>query len=268
MKLNNSQIEFIDQHFHENISEDELDCAVFEQLKTPEELHYLSQQHNWDNGVKVLQWIVESPICAEATALEIFWLAQPQEFQMYKFDKILKNETQNEVFQLIKTIIEHYPNNFYQKTVIQFDPKPFYEGNYTVPDFMKEATKGEESYVYYEEDDVDDWFEGDWEKNIQRVDSPIELFNIAYFMDEPEQADLIFKHPLCDRGIATLVFWRLYNECAIYTETPHKLTEIEDKIKANFYPEILGYDPKTDKKVKLPKQKLIWEIPEIMKVAV
>lgn len=171
-------------------------------------------------------------------------------------------------FQLIKTIVEYYPNNFLKKTAIHFDPKPFYEGNYTVPDFMKDATKGGESYVYYVEDDVDDWFEADWEKNINSVNSSIELFNIAYFMDEPEQADLILKHPLCDRGIATLVFWRLYNECAIYTVTPRKLSEIEDKIKTNAYPEILGYDPKTDKKVKLPKQKLIWEIPEIMKQAV
>lgn len=202
MNLSIQQKEFIDSHFHENLSDDELDISFFKQLKTLEELHYLSQQHNWDNGVKVLQWIVESRVCSEATALEIFWLAQPQDFQKYTFDKILKNDIQNQVFKLIKTILGHYPHQFYQKTAIHFDPKHLYEGNYNLPDFMKEITKGEESYFCYDEDDVEDWFEADWEKNINSANLSIELFNIAYFMDESEQSDLILNHPLCDRGIA------------------------------------------------------------------
>ncbi|MGJ1261903.1 DUF4274 domain-containing protein [Sphingobacterium spiritivorum] len=102
--------------------------------KTSEELHYLATRHNWDNGVKVLQRITESPICSEATALELFWLAQPQDFQQYKLDITLKDEYQNEVFVLLKTILRNYPDSFYQKTAIQFDSAPFYENELTVPD--------------------------------------------------------------------------------------------------------------------------------------
>ncbi|WP_282628404.1 DUF4274 domain-containing protein [Empedobacter sedimenti] len=268
MKLTNSQIDFINEHFHENISENELNRAVFEQLKTPEELHYLAQQHNWDNGVKCLQWIVESPICSEATALELFWLAQPQDFQQTKLDKSLKDIYQNEIFTLIKTILEKYQQGFYQKTAIHFDPTPFTEGNFTIPDFMKEATSGEESYVYFEEDDVEDWFEADWQRKIENADSTIELFNIAYFMDEPEYADWILASPLCDKGIAVLVFWRLHTEAAIYTNTPEKLAEIAQNIENNKFPEVLAYDPKSDEKVKFNNEKIAWEIPEMMKKAV
>ena len=133
---------------------------------------------------------------------------------------------------------------------------------------MKDATKGGESYVYYTKKDVSHWFEADWQRNIERVDSTIELFNIAYFMDEPEQADWILEHSLCDHGIASLVFWRLYSECAIYTVTPRKLAEIMRKIENNEFPEILAYDPKLDIKVKIKNEKVAWIIPEIMKVAV
>ena len=119
--------------------------------------------------------------------------------------------------------------------------------------------------MYYEEDDIEDWFDADWKNNIQRAESAIELFNIAWFMDEPEQASLILEHPLCDKGIAVLVFWRLYNECAMYTETNGKLKEIIHNILNNAYPEELSYDPKMDEKVDYKKKKIVWEIPEIFR---
>lgn len=268
MKLTSSQKDFIDTHFHENVSEQDLNRTIFEQLKTAEELHYLAQHHNWDNGVKLLQWIAESPICSEATALELFWLAQPQDFQKTKLDKSLKDIYNDEVFTLIKTILEKYQLGFYQKTNISFDPTPFVEEFFSVPDFMKEATSGEESYVYFDEDDVEDWFEADWQRKIENVDSTIELFNIAYFMDEPEYADWILASPHCDKGIAVLVFWRLYTDAAIYTNTPEKLAEIVQKIENKAFHEVLAYDPKLDKKVKLNDKKFAWQIPEIMKTAI
>ncbi|SIS39777.1 protein of unknown function [Chryseobacterium joostei] len=76
-KLTEEKKLFIDDNFYEGLDDNELDRTKFEMLTEPEELHYLADKHNWDNGVKVLQWIVESNICSEATALQIFWLAQP-----------------------------------------------------------------------------------------------------------------------------------------------------------------------------------------------
>lgn len=261
MSLSQDKIDFIEMHFHENLTE--FDYEIFSQLKSADELHFLAQHYNWDSGVEVLKWIAESKQCSEATALEIFWLAQPQEFQHAKLDKSLKDQYKNDVFDLIKTILKNYPIGFYQKSDLNFNPKPYYETQHIIPEHLKETTIGEESYIYYEQDDVDNWFNSDWQRNIERADSVIELFNIAYFIDEPEYSDWILEHPLCDKGIASLVYWRLYNECAIYTDTPKKLAKIEQNLKSNLYPEILAYDPKTDEKVKVNTQKVAWEIPAI-----
>lgn len=51
---------FIDDNFYETQEEDKLDKQQFNLLTKPEELHYLADKHNWDDGVKILQWIAES----------------------------------------------------------------------------------------------------------------------------------------------------------------------------------------------------------------
>lgn len=265
MKISDQQIEFITAHFHEGISGAELEKSKFQELNTSEELHYLSTYWNWDNGVQVLQWIIESPLCSEATALEIFWLAQPQDLQCYKLDMILNDTSKNDMFNLIKIILKNYPNNFYQKTTINFDPESYCKNEFSIPDWIYEKTIGKESYIYYEEEDIEDWFDVDWENNIKSSKSAIELFNIAYFMDEPEQADFILQHSFCDKGIAVLVFWRLYNECSIYTATNKKLKTIINDVLNNIYPEVLSYDPQMDEKVIYKKKKIAWKIPEIFR---
>lgn len=263
MNLTSEQQSFIDHNFHESILQGELDESKFKQLKTPEELHYLATHHNWDTGVKVLQWVAESPICSEATALELFWLAQPQDFQHYKLDQTLKDVSQNEVFTLLKTLLKNYPNGFYQKTDIQFDPTSLYEDEFIIPDWIFQETNGEETYIYYEEDDVDLWFDREWEKNIRGAESAIDLFNIAYFIEETEYAAQILLHRLCDKGIAVLVFWRLYTECSVYHHTNTMLQGIINNILHNKYPEVLSYNPQTDEKIKYRKKKKAWELPQI-----
>ncbi|ULT24962.1 DUF4274 domain-containing protein [Sphingobacterium sp. E70] len=248
MKISDKQIAFINTHFNEGIPENEVEESKFWELKTSEELHYLATGHNWDNGVKVLKWIVESPLCSEATALTLFWLAQPQDYQQYKLDTVLKDVYHNEVFTLLKTILQNYSNSFYQHSGIRFDPTPFCESTFPIPDWIYQKTNGEDSYIYYEADEVEDWLEVDWRNNVNRAESAIDLFNIAYFMNEPESATLILQHPLCDKGIAVLVFWRLYTECAVYSDNNEKLNAIISDIKNNVYAEVLSYDPTNDEK--------------------
>ena len=79
--LSQARKDFIDAHFHENVAEQDLNREAFDQLQTPQELAYLAQQHNWDNGVQLMLWLAQSPLCSQATAAEIFWLSQPQEYQ-------------------------------------------------------------------------------------------------------------------------------------------------------------------------------------------
>ena len=79
--LSQARKDFIDAHFHENVAEQDLNREAFNQLQTPQELDYLAKQHNWDNGVQLMLWVAQSPLCSRATAAEIFWLSQPQEYQ-------------------------------------------------------------------------------------------------------------------------------------------------------------------------------------------
>jgi len=55
----------------------------------------------------------------------------------------------------MQTLLINYPKGFYPKTTIVFDPKPLYESELIIPDWIFQRTNGEESYVYYEEDDID-----------------------------------------------------------------------------------------------------------------
>lgn len=268
--ISQAKKQFIDDNFYEGLDENELDKSKFNQLTTPHELHYLAKNHNWDNGVKLLQWIVESDICSEATALEIFWLSQPDEFQIYKLSETIKGDyagNENEIFQLIKTILTNFENNLYKKTDIHFDPTIYTKLEPKVPNFMKEPINGEETYIYLEKTEVNSWFGEILESKIRRCDTTMELYNIASFVEyETGRVELILNHPLCDRGIATMLFWRLKTYCAtIWNSTDSILHLIIERIKNNEYPEIIAYNPKLDNKINIKEIKPKWEIPQKLK---
>ena len=269
-ELTQERKQFIDDNFYEGLDENELNRAKFELLTSPYELQYLAENHNWDGGIKILHWIAESNICSEATALELFWLSQPKEFQKYKLTENIEEDyvgDENEIFQLIKKILNNFENGFYKKTNIHFDPTIHIETEQQIPDFMKQATSGEETYIYLEKSEVDNWFGEILENKIKRCDTTIELYNIASFVKYQldKRDELILKHPLCDKGIALMLFWRLKTYRNIWLETSSLETEIVNKIRNNEYPEILAYNPKLDKEIKMSEPKPKWKIPEIMK---
>lgn len=266
-EISQEKKQFIDDNFYEGLSESELDKAKFELLSSPYELFYLANKHNWDDGVKLMQWIAESDICSEATALQLFWLAQPKEYQVYKLtDTIKRNDTgvRNDTFYLIKTILERFENGFYKKTELHFDPTILIETEQEVPAFMKEPTNGAETYVYLEKKEVERWFGEILENKIEHCDSTMELFNIASFTNTAEWAKLILSHPLCDKGIAIMLFWRLKTFASFWYETNSMLAEIVEKVRNNKYPEIVAYNPKTDTEIKMKEPKPKWTIPAIM----
>lgn len=47
------------------------------------ELDQLARHHNWDDGVKKLQSVVEHPRCDLGTALMVYWLGEPEELAQY-----------------------------------------------------------------------------------------------------------------------------------------------------------------------------------------
>ena len=259
--------DFIDAHFHENIAEQDLSREVFEQLRTPQELAYLAERHNWDNGVQRMLWIAQSPLCSRATAAEIFWLSQPQEYQQYKLGQKLKSAEKAQVFTLIQTVLQRFPQDYVAAADLHFDPVPMLQNSLDIPAALYQPTPGDPSYVYYTSDDVSHWFAQDWLIQIEQASSAIELFNIAWFMHEPEQARAILAHPLCDLGIATLVFWRLYSRCSLDVTTPALLRDLLHNIDSGSYAPTIAYVPAEDDAIELPKAAK-WHIPPALKQAV
>lgn len=265
--LSQNRKDFIDAHFHENIAELDLNREAFDKLQTPQELAYLAERHNWDNGVQLMLWIAQSPLCSRATAAEIFWLSQPQEYQQYKLGQKPKSSEKAQVFTLIQTVLQRFPQDYAAAQDLNFDPAPMLLGTVDIPAALHESTLGDPSYVYYTEDDVAHWFAQDWLTQAEQASSAIELFNIAWFMHEPEPARAILAHPLCDLGIATLVFWRLHSRCSLDVATPALLRELAAKIESGAYAPVIAYVPAEDDALELPKAAK-WHIPPALKQAV
>lgn len=266
--LSQDRKDFIDAHFHENLAEQDLSREAFDQLQTPQELAYLVSRHNWDTGVLLMHWVAQSPLCSRATAAEIFWLSQPHEYQSNRLGQRLKDTERQQTFALIQTLLQNYPDYYPNVPGLQFDPAPHIDPALPIPSFMSQATAGETSYVYFDKDDVNSWFESDWLAQISNASTAMELFNIAWFLDELELATPILAHPLCDRGIATLVFWRLHRLCSLYPSAPPLLRQIIEQLDSSHYPAHISYAPQDDPEVQLPKRKLKWDIPPALKQAV
>ena len=266
MEIAKDRQEFIEAHFSEG---DNPTRKKFEQLTTSEELHYVAENHNWDDGVEVLQWIAESNLCSEATALMIFWLSQPEEYTEYSWNaKKLPNYCEIEVFDLIRTIVENFKKGFYKKTDISYDPKEDMPESDIIPEIMLQATSGEEPYIYYDEKEVRSWFGEYLDNRLYRCDNEIELFNIAALQKygEIEIYEKVINHPLCDKGIALMCFWRLRNYANLFgIEEISK--EIIRRFENNHYHEVLKYDPKEDPEIKIHRKEK-WTIPNDMKKAI
>lgn len=244
--------QYIDNHIVENQS---IDLNKLSVLTQPDELHYLASVVNWDIHIPILDWVVKQPICSEATALMIFWRAQPQDFTVYKWNEV-KIKENIAVFHLIKTIIINYKNGFYLKTDIHYNPANDQNDVSVIPDFIYKDVKGEEPYSIYDEQEVISWFGEYLNKQISSCSSTMDLYGIACYLPILGNIDTVFKilrHPLCDKGIAFMLFWRFE---PIVSDDIRKrfISEINQKN----YPEIIEY------KHDWYNSKAMWNIPEIM----
>ena len=161
--LKNAFFEFsfveIDEENYDGEYEDEdvdPDREIFDSITDPAELHYIADIYNWDDGTILLNWIVDSPICDEATAKMIFWRAQPQDYTAMKIDE---NHWAFEDYQLLRKIILNFENGKYQAGKIEYDPDkdevasdPSFrdpKANWDITIWLQEPVKGEK--VIYEE---------------------------------------------------------------------------------------------------------------------
>jgi hypothetical protein len=92
---------------------------IFEKLNSTDQ-YYLAENYNWDDGVEILQWIIESKKCDKGTASLIFWMSEPD----YYFEKS-ESEISNyekDTFLLLKRIVEKFNNKEFKKSNLKYDP--------------------------------------------------------------------------------------------------------------------------------------------------
>ncbi len=71
---------------------------------TPDQRHAAALNWNWDYGVPPMLYIVRQPDCDLATALEIFYLAQPSYYHTFDDDPACADFKDEDVYGLIKEI--------------------------------------------------------------------------------------------------------------------------------------------------------------------
>ncbi|WP_052248439.1 DUF4274 domain-containing protein [Chryseobacterium taiwanense] len=146
MIVKSSRENFIKENFFELSFRDEK--PDFEKFKTLSsvELHYLVDIYNWDDGVEVLLWIVNSNKCDKATALMIFWRACP-DYYLEKEENEL-DVYEREINHLLKTIIESFKSNKFKRSIFSYNPQEDFEIeedqilNWGIPVEMTKMIKG------------------------------------------------------------------------------------------------------------------------------
>ena len=139
---------FIEFSFDDSDVEDfHPDFKLFKKLNSTD-LYYLAQNYNWDDGIKVLNWIIDSPKCDKGCASLIFWTAEPDFYFEYTEDTIPDYE--RETFDLLKKITNKFRNNEFKKNSLKYDPS--YRVNkiewtkeyksWQIPEELKYKTKG------------------------------------------------------------------------------------------------------------------------------
>lgn len=135
--------------------EREVSREEFEQLKTAEELHRVVEQYNWGEGRKLMQWVIESPLCDKGTALLVFWRNGPIFYTKFSEDP---KGWMSDGYKLAMQILDLWENNHFSEGLISYDPiKDFAaetdeesQGAWEIPQSMRLATKGDEWPNYTE----------------------------------------------------------------------------------------------------------------------
>jgi len=141
-----SRENFIKENFFELSFRDKK--PDFEKFKTlsSTELHYLVDIYNWDDGIEILFWIINSDKCDKATALMIFWRSCP-DYYLEKPENELE-VYEKEISQLLKTIIESFKSNKFKKSLFNYNPQEDFEIeqdqilNWDIPEEMTKMIKG------------------------------------------------------------------------------------------------------------------------------
>lgn len=102
-----------------DVIDGEADVTV---LTTPEELHQLAWNYNWDDGVETMRQVALNPLSDQGTALLIYWYNQPGWIYQYAIREEVP-EWAVDSFDLAKEIESRYLTGFYTQSDFFFDPQ-------------------------------------------------------------------------------------------------------------------------------------------------
>ena len=121
LEISKERADFLTEQFYELSFDDRLpDRKLFNTIQKPEELHFLADQHNWDDGVELLEWIIDSEFCDEATARLIFWRSQPEFYTEFIAEKEAGSFA--DVYLLLRKIVKNVESGVYKKRELEFNP--------------------------------------------------------------------------------------------------------------------------------------------------
>lgn len=94
------------------------DFKLFEKLNATDQ-YYLAENYNWDDGVEILKWIIESKKCDKGTA-SLIWTSEPD----YYFEKSESeiSDYEKDTFLLLKRIVEKFNNKEFKKSNLKYNP--------------------------------------------------------------------------------------------------------------------------------------------------
>lgn len=106
----------------------EADKLLFDSIISPEEIFFLAQHCNWDDGATIPQWIINSPLCTKAAALTIFWQSAPYEYMEYAFGTTITkwksveiDREQTNILNILHTLIAKFKATEFHRLSIKFD---------------------------------------------------------------------------------------------------------------------------------------------------
>jgi hypothetical protein len=91
-------------------------------LMNAKQLHELAHQWNWDNGLTVLQKIIENPQCSIGTACLIYWRGSPHYFRKFTDPNEIPYYNR-ENYDLLEQIEKRMAAGFFIHYGIAYDPR-------------------------------------------------------------------------------------------------------------------------------------------------
>lgn len=153
MPVTKEQVRLIEENLYSIEEENYLpQKTIFESLNS-EEQYYLADMYNWDEGVEIQNWVINSDKCDLGTAIMIFWRAEPDYYFDYNSDTI--KSYQRDVWELLQSILKKVRNNEFVESQFEFIPiKEGYnvnwgsaKGIWELPEILRTGINGKKPII-------------------------------------------------------------------------------------------------------------------------